>query len=415
MLCIIPARGGSKRIPGKNIKPFLGVPIIEYSIRAALDAGCFDEVMVSTDSEEIAAVARAAGASVPWLRSAKNSDDMATTADVVREVLDCYEAEGRTFDSFAVLYAAAPFISVDTLLQGRNLLAKGFRAAFTCIAYSYPVQRSLVIENDRVHMAHPEFMSSLSQDLPVHYHDAGQCYFSTVKAFNEAGSLWGPDTAPIILEDLQVQAIDTPVDWKLAELKYRLLHYPEPEEQQIDREDSDNVFAAVPRHIGLYLLVPYQDLDAKTSERIRVGRNLPEIRRRMVNTDPIAAPQHEAFVRALANVDDQAYFALYCRWIEEQEPELVGSITLTAIDSDSLERGIWLFPESQGCGIARSVLSMLYDALASIGFKRVYTRVRPDNDSSLSLEEYLGAKEVKAIPAPGAADPGYRYFVTDIS
>lgn len=220
-ICIIPARGGSKRIPGKNIKDFLGKPIVAYSIEAALKSGVFDEVMVSTDDETIAEVARKYGASVPFLRSEKTSDDYATTADVIREVLERYRGKGVCYDAICCLYATAPFVTAEKLRDAAGIIDEGeFDSAFTCVAFSYPVLRGLEInERGRIEMRWPEYRDSRSQDLPKIYHDAGQFYFATVAAFERAGSLWGDNTAPIVVSELEVQDLDTPEDWKIAEMK----------------------------------------------------------------------------------------------------------------------------------------------------------------------------------------------------
>lgn len=225
-IAIIPARGGSKRIPRKNVKDFLGLPIIAYSIKAAIESGVFDEVMVSTDDEEIAEVARKYGATVPFLRSAETSNDFATTADVINEVLDRYEEKGENFDILACIYATAPFVTAERLSETAGILDKGnFDSAFTCVEFSYPVLRGLVIDGDgRVGMKWPEYKNSRSQDLPKFYHDAGQFYFAKTDAFRRANSLWGENTAPIILSELEVQDLDTPTDWALAEMKYNLTH-----------------------------------------------------------------------------------------------------------------------------------------------------------------------------------------------
>lgn len=224
-IAIIPARGGSKRIPRKNIKDFLGMPIIAYSIKAALESGMFDEVMVSTDDEEIAEVAKEYGASVPFLRSAETSNDFATTADVINEVLDKYEGVGRKFDAVACIYATAPFVTPDRLKDAVGLIeSKDFDSAFSCVEFSYPVLRSLTINTEgRIGMKWPEYKNSRSQDLEKFYHDAGQFYISTIEAFKNSNSFWGENTAPVILSELEVQDLDTPTDWVLAEMKYRLL------------------------------------------------------------------------------------------------------------------------------------------------------------------------------------------------
>lgn len=224
-IAIIPARGGSKRIPRKNIKNFLGKPIIAYSIEAALKSGVFDEVMVSTDDEEIAEVARKFGASVPFMRSGETANDYATTADVITEVLDAYSKRGQEFDIVACIYATAPFVSAERLQKAIELLHSGtFDSAFSCVEFSYPIQRSLIINADgRISMKWPKYKNSRSQDLEPIYHDAGQFYISTVKSFKEANGFWDKNTAGIVLSELEVQDLDTPTDWKLAEMKYDLL------------------------------------------------------------------------------------------------------------------------------------------------------------------------------------------------
>jgi pseudaminic acid cytidylyltransferase len=182
-LAIIPARGGSKRIPRKNIKPFMGKPIIAYSIEAALQSGIFDEVMVSTDDEEIAEVAKQYGANVPFMRSKRAADDYATTSDVIKEVLYNYEKLGKMYDSVCCIYATAPFISSVKLIEAMELInSKKFDSAFTLVQYSYPIQRSLSIKSERVMMLWPEYLNTRSQDLEVVYHDAGQFYIATVDA-----------------------------------------------------------------------------------------------------------------------------------------------------------------------------------------------------------------------------------------
>lgn len=223
-LCIIPARAGSKRIPKKNIKPFMGKPIMAYSIEAALQSGLFDEVMVSTDSEEFADVARLYGAKVPFLRSEATANDYATTADVLFEVLEKYKEQGRVFDNLCCLYSTAPFVTKENLQKAYGLLCDEIDASFTVVEYSYPIQRSLVVKDGKIGMAYPEFAASRSQDLEKHYHDAGQFYFIKTAALLEHKTLWAPRTAPLVLSELNVQDLDTETDWKLAEMKYQLLN-----------------------------------------------------------------------------------------------------------------------------------------------------------------------------------------------
>lgn len=224
ILAIIPARGGSKRIPRKNIKPFMDKPIIAYSIEAALKSGIFTEVMVSTDDEEIASIARSYGASVPFMRSKDTSNDYASTADVILEVLDSYRQIGKVFDSVCCLYSTAPFVTPERLSEANSMIVGDIDSVFTVVAYSYPVQRGLHIVDGKMSMLYPEYIKSRSQDLETIYHDAGQFYIVTVEKFVEEKSLWGKNTAGLILSELEVQDLDTETDWKLAEMKYKLIH-----------------------------------------------------------------------------------------------------------------------------------------------------------------------------------------------
>lgn len=224
-LCIIPARGGSKRIPRKNVKPFMGKPIIAYSIEAALASRLFDEVMVSTDDEEIAAVTRQYGASVPFMRSAETANDYATTFDVMEEVLNVYRKEGKCFDVVCCVYATAPFVTALKLQKACQLLVEGsYDSVYTVVSFSYPVQRSLKIEGGKMRLMYPEHLNTRSQDLESVYHDAGQFYFSKVKALEASKSFLGNNTGGFVCSELEVQDLDTETDWKLAEIKYRLLH-----------------------------------------------------------------------------------------------------------------------------------------------------------------------------------------------
>ena len=223
-IAIITARGGSKRIPKKNIKEFIGKPIIAYSIEAALASGIFDEVMVSTDSEEIAEVARRFGASVPFMRSAKTSDDFATTTDVLLEVLDEYKKRGTEFDYMACLYPTNPFISSDKLKSAMEVIAKGDCAeVLPVVAFSYPPQRGYVFgDNESICYKWPEFKDSRSQDLEKIYHDAGQFYFYNVPMYIKNRGVKGT-VKPIICPEIEVQDIDNEEDWELAELKVEFL------------------------------------------------------------------------------------------------------------------------------------------------------------------------------------------------
>ncbi len=224
-IAIITARGGSKRIPRKNIRNFLGRPIIAYSIQTALASRLFDEVMVSTDDREIADVAKQYGATVPFLRSYQTADDFAGTADVLLEVLQQLKETGKVYNHSCCIYPTAPFISVDVLQKGYSLLtAANYDTVLPVCAFNYPVLRSLVMDDTgKVVMQWPENMNKRSQDLPPCYHDAGQFYWINVPAFLAKQKLYTNNAGAIILSELQVQDIDNETDWKIAELKYSLL------------------------------------------------------------------------------------------------------------------------------------------------------------------------------------------------
>lgn len=224
-ICIIPARAGSKRILQKNIKPFMGKPIMTYSIKAALKSGIFDVVMVSTDSEEFAAIARQYGAEVPFLRSEKTANDFADTEDVIFEVLNKYHSMGKDFDIICCLYSTAPFITADRLVEGSKCISDTVDAAISVVEYSFPIQRSVKINNlGCLQPNFPQYMDARSQDLEKTFHDAGQFYFIKNKTFIEEHSLWCKNVAPVILPELEVQDLDTMSDWQLAEIKYKLIH-----------------------------------------------------------------------------------------------------------------------------------------------------------------------------------------------
>ena len=223
-VAIITARGGSKRIPRKNIREFCGMPIIAYSIQAAREAGCFDEVMVSTDDGEIADVARGFGAAVPFMRSAATSTDHATTAEVMLEVLHAYAGRGRAFQLACCIYPTAPFVSAEALNRGRTLLeANGELATVIPVTrFSFPVQRGVWVREGRLVPIQPEHMLTRSQDLEPAYHDAGQFYWVRVEDFLHERALVTSRTAAVLLPESQVQDIDTEEDWALAEMKFRL-------------------------------------------------------------------------------------------------------------------------------------------------------------------------------------------------
>lgn len=223
-VAIITARGGSKRIPRKNIKPFLGKPIIEYSIEAALQADMFHEVMVSTDDEEIAEIAKKAGAKVPFMRSEENANDFATTADVIMEVLDSYERIGQRYSYACCIYPTAPFVTANAIKTAMMLLEQEQAdSVIPVVKYSFPPQRSVKIQNGMIVPNWPEDMAKRSQDLEPFYHDCGQFYCVNVERFKEQKALWMKKVVPFIQDESNVQDIDTMEDWKIAEMKYQIL------------------------------------------------------------------------------------------------------------------------------------------------------------------------------------------------
>jgi len=223
-LAIITARGGSKRIPRKNVKDFLGKPIIEYSINAAVQSGCFSEVMVSTDDDEIAEIAKSAGALVPFKRSPKNSDDYSTTADVILEVLNSYAKLGKKFDNLCCIYPTAPFLTSEKIKESLSLLQSNETAdvILPVVRFGFPIQRALKIENGFTKMFQPEHMLSRSQDLEPGFHDAGQFYWLKTEPFQKRKLLYSEKMIAFEQSELEVQDIDNEIDWKIAELKYQL-------------------------------------------------------------------------------------------------------------------------------------------------------------------------------------------------
>lgn len=221
-LCIIPARGGSKRIPRKNIKEFIGKPIIVYSIETAIATRLFNEVMVSTDDVEIAEVAKKFGAKVPFMRSAETASDYATTADVLKEVILKYKELGEEYDNFCCFYATAPLVqSKDVAAAFERLRQNDFTCVYPVVQFGYPIWRCLDIAEDGTMKRHwPEYENSRSQDLPKEYHDTGTFYWYKTKEWL-AGDV---KIGGIIVDETSIQDIDTETDWKLAEMKYKLLN-----------------------------------------------------------------------------------------------------------------------------------------------------------------------------------------------
>lgn len=223
-IAIIPARGGSKRIPKKNIKEFCGKPIICYAIEAALKSKLFDEVMVSTDSEEIADIARRYGASVPFMRSRETAGDYASTAQVIFEVLDKYEKMGRSFEFGTCIYPTAPFVTKEKLADAMNLIqTKIGTIVLPVVAFSYPPQRGYVMKDSYIKMKYPENFKTRSQDLETIYHDAGQFFAINIEKYREVQGIVVENIIPYVLNEQEVQDIDNETDWEIAQIKYEYM------------------------------------------------------------------------------------------------------------------------------------------------------------------------------------------------
>ncbi|MBQ2802385.1 MAG: pseudaminic acid cytidylyltransferase [Lachnospiraceae bacterium] len=223
-IAIITARGGSKRIPRKNIKEFCGKPILAYSIEAALQSELFDTVMVSTDDEEIAALAREYGAQVPFYRSAETANDFATTNDVLCEVLTEYEKRGQHFDVGCCIYPTAPFVTAAKIRKAMEMLLESDAdTIIPVVAFSYPPQRAMIVKEERLVFEYPQYMDSRSQDLEPHYHDVGQFYVFRTKAYARNKKLMLGNILPYVVSELEVQDIDNETDWKIAEIKYKVM------------------------------------------------------------------------------------------------------------------------------------------------------------------------------------------------
>lgn len=223
-VAIITARGGSKRIPRKNVKEFLGKPILLYSIEAALNSGIFAEVMVSTEDEEIAELARKAGAVVPFMRGDENANDFATTTDVLLEVVEEYEKRGKHFEFGCCIYPTAPFVTAEKLKDGmEKLAASDADTLMPVVPFSFPPQRGMVIREDKLQFVQPEHALTRSQDLEHWYHDVGQFYCFRTENFKRNKILTVGNVLPYVVSELEVQDIDTISDWKIAEMKYEAM------------------------------------------------------------------------------------------------------------------------------------------------------------------------------------------------
>ncbi|WP_394135653.1 pseudaminic acid cytidylyltransferase [Aliivibrio fischeri] len=223
-IAIIPARGGSKRIPRKNIKLFHGKPMIAYSIEAALKSNCFDKVIVSTDDQEIADVARFYGAEVPFMRPKNISDDYATTMDVIQHAVQWCEQQDLLITHICCLYATAPFVQAEDLQKGWEIVQQeGVQYAFSATTFPFPIQRAIKLsDTGSVSMFSPEYELTRSQDLEESYHDAGQFYWGEANAFRQKLPIFSQYARCVVLPRKQVQDIDTPEDWDLAEVLFSI-------------------------------------------------------------------------------------------------------------------------------------------------------------------------------------------------
>nr|WP_242697449.1 pseudaminic acid cytidylyltransferase [Bordetella petrii] len=228
-MAVIPARGGSKRIPRKNVREFCGKPMLAWSIEAALDSGCFDAVVVSTDDPEIASVAQANGATAPFLRPAELSDDHTGTIPVVRHAVQWFRDQGESVEQVCCLYATAPFVRAQDLQRGLQVLREtGADYAFSVTSYAFPIQRALRLSGDgRVGMFSPEHFTTRSQDLEEAFHDAGQFYWGQADAWLQGKVIFSPAAAAVLLPRHRVQDIDTPEDWTRAEWLFRAMREQE--------------------------------------------------------------------------------------------------------------------------------------------------------------------------------------------
>lgn len=225
-LAVIPARGGSKRIPRKNIKVFAGKPMIAWSIAAAQRSQCFDRIIVSTDDSEIAGIAQAYGAEVPFVRPANLSDDHTGTIPVIAHAIAWQNSQGNSAQEVCCIYATAPFIAPEDLQTGLDLLrSAGADYAFSVTSYAFPIQRAIRIRSDgRTEMFQPEHFQTRSQDLEHAWHDAGQFYWGQAQAWLQGVPFFTPGSAPVALPRHRVQDIDTPEDWERAEWMFQAMN-----------------------------------------------------------------------------------------------------------------------------------------------------------------------------------------------
>ena len=309
-IAIITARGGSKRIPRKNIRDFCGRPILTYSIEAALSSDIFDEVMVSTEDTEIAGIAAQYGAKVPFLRSAGTADDYATTADVLMEVLTQYRAVGREFQFACCIYPTAPFVTAAKIKQAMKCLEEsGADSVLPVTAFSFPPMRGFLLEAGEAKYAFPEYASRRSQDIQPMYYDCGQFYCFQVRRFLESRQLVTAHTRAMIVPEMEVQDIDSEQDWRLAELKYRLMK--EKAEDRESPESSGHVLqggrAAVMgegRHCFL------REAKWEDMEQLFLWANDKEVRKNSFSMEPISYEEHQEWYEK--KLEKKAHRCIFC-------------------------------------------------------------------------------------------------------
>ena len=229
IIAIITARGGSKRIPRKNIKEFMGKPMLAYAIQAALDSKIFDEVMVSTDDNEIAEIAKKYGANVPFMRSEKTANDYATTSDVLNEVIDEYKKLGKTFDELCCIYPCVPFLKGEILKKAyNNFKSSNSNSLMPVVKFSFPIQRAVKLnQQGYIEFREPEHLSTRTQDLEPTFHDVGMFYFVKTESFKKYNAIITDKTAMYEMNEYAIQDIDTIEDWKMAKIKYKIIHNKE--------------------------------------------------------------------------------------------------------------------------------------------------------------------------------------------
>jgi len=392
-IAIITARGGSKRIPRKNIRDFCGRPILTYSIEAALSSGVFDEVMVSTEDTEIAGIAAQYGAEVPFLRSPKTADDYATTADVLMEVLTQYRAVGREFQFACCIYPTAPFVTAAKLKQAMKCLEEsGADSVLPVTAFSFPPMRGFLLEAGEAKYAFPEYASRRSQDIQPMYHDCGQFYCFQVRRFLESRQLVTAHTRAMIVPEMEVQDIDSEQDWRLAELKYRLMK--EKAEDRESPESSGHVLqggrAAVMgegRHCFL------REAKWEDMEQLFLWANDKEVRKNSFSMEPISYEEHqEWYEKKLEEESTQMY--ILCDGSLE-----VGSLRLE-YDAQGAEISYSIASEYRGHGYGKELISLAEQEVrrwAEMSGKAVIkAQVKPGNQASKRIFTEAGY-EVHAI------------------